>query len=51
MSYFIDQALTLDAEYIISRSLNLLLFSQDELIICIIALYMAILAWKNYRYP
>jgi hypothetical protein len=50
-SNFISYAIADGIEYTIQSSLNILLYSQDEIILCILALYMAILAWKNYRYP
>ncbi len=50
MSYYITEVLTIGTSYIMTFSLYFLWFSQDDMILTIIALYMAILAWKNYRY-
>ncbi len=50
-SNFLSYALSIGWEYAMSQTIYLLLFSQDELILCILALYMALFALKNYRYP
>jgi hypothetical protein len=51
MNGFLTQAITSNVEYLLQGGLYFLWFSEDEIILCILALYLVVYAWKNYRYP